>query len=1024
MKQHVLLRVLSAEADRDALRPILDALKEKGLRVSAAEGSLKKGEILLAALSGHFYADGEKQKTLLEALSTGAENVLPLKLDEAEIPEALMNALYTRNIIMADGRDASLIAERVLSAIPEKKSALPKLLIAGAAVLAVLAGLLIWRNSTPPVELEPTPEPTPEPTQEITVPIPAGMTAEDLEKIWEISIVGDTLKWRTEEQLLRGVDGSLNRSEIAYDSWDGERQHYYSIEDGHEFESTAWDLDFLRALPNLRSLTLILVDADALPDLGALSHLERVDLSDCSLRDVSGLKGSSVNELGIWKCPVSDYSALTGCEKLRRLGVDLFSTGVQADFSAFTPKLNRLHLENIELAPGSDFSSFAAQTTVNEVFLRNVPVTDLSLVGSAKVLTRLDLFQCEGLRDIRVLENAERLTALRIENSPQLEDFSPVSHCSMLEEIHLREVRQLRDASFLQNLKRLRDIELSEANLQDLNFLEGLTGNGTLNLSVSGDVQDYSGLSAISHYGRLMINPRTRNNPNGNLAQILEILQGPMINSLTLDHGSNLDLSALPLIANDLELRYCDIRDLSGLKDRPISRLRLYNCPLLSSLEGLQNQTQLGKHGGTLEIYGCPRLTDWSALEGLPVLNELSLYGCFTLPDFTKLHLKSLHLESIEELDSIAFIPSIDTDGKSFNRIELVELEELRDLSPLRNVRINMLTVPPHLGEQAQELKDAGAVNSYEIAFPDGSWQPMDESFTLLSLDELETLPKSLLKRVERLRLAGDTVVGDQAGWLEDEWDNGKPVPYWYDPDTDERTKIEPGSITDLGILADLTGLRELELICEPLESLDGIQNLGSLESLQLEFCPNLTDGSAAFALQDLRGLHFNRCPIESIQGVQNLPRLKFLNIAGSQVADLSPLQECDFTDAYKDRGFHIWLSDIPAEDFSPLSSIQRLESLDLNNRDSALWAPALENTEVYGFWGADVFHDNESFAAFIAAHPELEQLNIPWNEAVTDLSPVLSLDHLQHLRVSENMQAALEPVMAANPGFEIEIQN
>ena len=254
--------------------------------------------------------------------------------------------------------------------------------------------------------------------------------------------------------------------------------------------------------------------------------------------------------------------------------------------------------------------------------------------------------------------------------------------------------------------------------------------------------------------------------------------------------------------------------------------------------------------------------------------------------------------------------------------------------------------------------------------------------------------------------------------------DNGKPVPYWYDPDTDARTKIEPGSITDLSILADLTGLRELELICEPLESLDGIQNLGSLESLQLEFCPNLTDGSAAFALQDLWGLHFNRCPIESIQGVQNLPRLKFLNIAGSQVTDLSPLQECDFTDAYNDRGFHIWLSDIPAEDFSPLSSFQRLESLDLNDRDSALWVPALENTEVYGFWGADVFHDNESFAAFVAAHPELEQLNIPWNEAVTDLSPVLSLDHLQHLRVSENMQAALEPVMAANPGFEIEIQN
>ena len=139
MKQNVLLRVLCAEADREALQPILDALREKGLRTADAEGSLRKGEILLAALSEHFYTDGEKQKTLLEALSTGAENVLPLKLDEAEVPEELMNALYARNIITAAGRDTGLIAERVLSAIPEKKSALPKVLIAGAAVLAVLA---------------------------------------------------------------------------------------------------------------------------------------------------------------------------------------------------------------------------------------------------------------------------------------------------------------------------------------------------------------------------------------------------------------------------------------------------------------------------------------------------------------------------------------------------------------------------------------------------------------------------------------------------------------------------------------------------------------------------------------------------------------------------------------------------------------------------------------------------------------------------------------------------------------------
>ena len=1027
MKTNAVLRVLCADADKEALQPILDTLKEKGLRISDAEGSLKTGEILLAALSERFYADGEKQKTLLEALSTGSERVFPLNLDGSEVPEALMNALYARNIITATDRSPELIAERVLSAIPEKKSALPKVLVAGAAVILLLAGLLVWRSAGRNAEPEPTPtpEPTPEPTQEITIPIPAGMTAEDLEKIWDIVIVGDTLEWRTEEQMLRGYDGSLDRNEVAYDSWDGERQHYYSTEDGHEFEAAAWDLDFLRYLPNLRSLTMVLVDADALPDLGALSHLERVDLSDCSLRDISGLKGSAVNELGIWKCPVADYSALSGCEKLRRLGVDLIGTGVQADFSGFTPKLNRLQLSNIELAPGSDFSSFASQTTMNEVFLNAVPITDLSLIGSTKVLDRLDLFSCGELRDISALENAERLNHLFIEHSPQLGDLSAVSHCPMLEELHLEDMQQIRDLQSLQNLKRLKVIELFGLNLQDLNFLEGLKNNGALSLRLAGNIQDYSGLSAIPHYSHLMINTKSDLNPGGDVSRILENLQGPMINALTLENASNLDLSALPMVANELELRHCDIQDLSALEGRPFTTLRLYSCPQLQSLEGLQNQTQLGKHGGTLEVYGCPHLIDWSALESLPELNELCLYGCYTLPDFSKLHLqKSLHLESIEGLDNLDFIPLIDTGGKSFNRLELVDLNELNDLSPLRQVRINQLTVPPHLGEQAQELKDAGVCNSFEIAFPDGSWQPMDEHFSLQSLEELETLPKSLLRRVDRLRIAGDMLIDNDAeGWLEEDWVNGQSIPYWYNRDTDERTKIEMGSITDLSLFADLTGLRNLELYCEPLESMDGIQNLDSLETLRIRCCPNLRDVSAIFALQDLGELELHGCPVESIQGIQNLTRLQHLDLSSTEVRDLSPLQDCDFSEAYENDNLWLWLGNIPAEDFSALSGIQRVWHLDVSERDAALWAPVLENTEVVELAVSNGFHDNESFAAFVAAHPELEKLSIPWNEKVTDLTPILSLEHLWKLIVSDNMERALEAVQAANPGFEIELE-
>ena len=1024
MKQNVLLRVICAEADREALRPILDALREKGLRTADAEGSLRKGEILLAALSEHFYTDGEKQKTLLEALSTGAENVLPLKLDETEVPEELMNALYARNIIMADGRDASLIAERVLSAIPEKKSALPKVLIAGAAVLAVLAGLLIWRGSNAAApEPEPTPEPTPE-EEEITIPIPLGLTEEDLAKIVEVNIVGEQAEFYTQEDFTK-LDSIPQWDHFAVRSWeDGENQpRYYSREDGHEYALTRYDdLRFLSLMPNLRYLYLCLVDA---PELPVLNQVEYVSLGDDQIADLSWLSAAPLKKIDILdsRGAIRDYSPLTACTQLDQVHIDLVGAE-EADLSGFAPaKLDWLWINNgLGLRTELDLSALSACTELRECQLERIPITDLSFLSGAEKLETLTVDSCDELRDITDVGALKKLKSLEILYCARITDYTPIAGCSALEHIHFQcdnNPNALRDASFLSDLPRLKDIHLYACSLYNMNFLEGIARNQTsISLGFAGDIQDYSGLAFIKQYNYLHVNPRS-----GNFPAVLPHIQDAQIDSLMLYECNGVDLSALPDGIRELSIRYGNREDLTGLKPYSLRRLELWDGQYLRSLSGIENIPTLfgDKRQVELEIVGCPRLTDWSALDGICTEN-LKLVGTYSLPDLGGIQTNVLRLESIDGLNDLSCLDALD-DSRRYN-LEFVGLDNLYDLTPLRRLKGDRLTVPPQVAEQAEELVEAGNFREYEVAYPDGSWRPYEGGLELLSLDELETLPKSLLRKVERLRVAGSEIVGDKSGWMEEDWQNGEPVPYWFDPETEERTEIEPGSITDLGILADLTGLRELELICEPLESLDGIQNLGSLESLQLEFCPNLTDGSAAFALQDLWGLHFNRCPIESIQGVQNLPRLKFLNIAGSQVADLSPLQECDFTDAYKDRGFHIWLSDIPAEDFSPLSSIQRLESLDLNDRDSALWAPALENAEVYGFWGADVFHDNESFAAFVAAHPELEQLNIPWNEAVTDLSPVLSLEHLQHLRVSENMQAALEPVMAANPGFEIEIQN
>ena len=189
------IKILFDPADRERLQPILDALRGSGVKVSELSGAPARDEIVLAALSGHFYANEAASEKLLSLIGAGAENVLPLQLDELPIPETLKSALYSRNIIPAAGREPAQIAERITAAMPQKKSGLPRLLVIAAAVLIVLGGLLIWNGSkgeeTVPVAAEP----------EMTINIPAGLTMEDLEKIAVVSIVGDRTEFYTSEQI-------------------------------------------------------------------------------------------------------------------------------------------------------------------------------------------------------------------------------------------------------------------------------------------------------------------------------------------------------------------------------------------------------------------------------------------------------------------------------------------------------------------------------------------------------------------------------------------------------------------------------------------------------------------------------------------------------------------------------------------------------------------------------------------------------------------------------------------------------
>ncbi len=1032
------IRLLCAEADRTALQPVLDALRAKGQHVTEGQ-SIGKDDVVLAALSESFYADGGKAEALLDLVAAGAENVLPLQLDGAPIPDTVKNALYARNIIPAAGRDAAHTAQRILDALPKKTSKLPLVFLAAALLLIAAVGLFFWRDrqrAASPEEAVPALEEiTPEP-----IFIPAGITEEDLAAIEDVVIVGDYFAYYTDADFRAAGEHWLSvYDDVAYRILDDGEPLWISKEDGHAYTMTRYDdLRFLELMPKLRFLELVNVAAaaDMLPDLSQAAILEGVSLSDCDIDSLAWLTGAKMNSFNIHNTQVTDYTPLTTCSRLKDVNLDLYRME-EADCSDFAPpKLQSFRIDNgQDLRGGLDLSALTACTELRECWLGfALPLTDLSFLADAAKLEALYIYDMDTLRDISALKGMKNLKHLEIQYCERITDYTPIAGCTALEQIHLQcdnNPDAMRDASFLAGLPKLRDIGLYACNLNNMDFLEGIAAHQrSINLGFAGDILDYSGMAYIEKYDYLHVNPRYHNGSRGGeFTAVLPYIQDAQIDYLMLYDCADVDLSQLPDGIQELSIRYGNLRDLSGLKPYPLRRLELWDCQYLGSLNGIEAiPTLLGDRGRmALEIAGCPRLTDYAALSGSK-LAHLKLVGQFSLPDLGSLQTRTLRLESIPDLTDLHLLDALSAEEKI--GIDLVGLDALQDLSPLRRLNGGHLIVPPQVSEQAEELVDEGIFDSFEVAYPDGSWEPFDGAVELLSLDELETLPAALLRRVERLGIAGDALFDFDRYDLWEDWEhrdkNGNPTLQLHDRETDMVTPLSPGVITDLEKLSVLTGLRELYLYGQPIQSLDGIQVFSSLEEFSAKGCAELSDASALFALPELRWVDLKCTQVDSIQGVQNLRELRYLDVSNTRVSDLTPLADCDFSAAEEDRGFDLNCNelDLGEEDFAAMAHIRHFGGLAFTNADPAVWIGALSGSEILYFGAAGDLHSNEDLAALAESHQELRELFLGWAEDITDLTPLLALENLQRVEINRDMQAAIASLDGQSYGFRLEIQN
>ena len=952
---------LFAEADKERVAPILDALRAKGFPIADESEMPKKSGVMLLFTSERLNEAITLMETFFANDAKGVETV-PINLDGSTPPELLKNALYSRNTIFAERYSVEELAQRIATAKPFEatKKPLPIILTAAAAALMIAGGIFLATKLLPAKEtVAIEPESTPAPTAVPVVPAQAGLTAEDLEKVYELIIVGDTLHYFTGDEGIAkqngwariGAEYFVNRTEE-----EGKR-HWYSKEDGHEIGTAEWnDLDFLRYMKNVKFITLVRVIGE-LPDLSGLEQLDVVELFDCGVMSVAGLKNARIRNFGYSGNTLSDFSPLSDCERLRYANLTLFDP-IPSDLTSFGPpnltelyldtdstarmidlsglqncselslvrldslpltdldclsaskKLRELELVNLSELRSinglqdhqsltrlfvdyqsenlSDMSALSDNTSLKFVDLHNDALSDLSWLKNAKNLEELTLWGTHSVRNLRGLENHTSLRRVHIEWLDHLSDISALESCTGIQQVHLNSVFDLADISPIVKLPHLGDLAIYGSGLHDVDFLSEIVNKNSFSFGIS-EVDDWSGLEAIKNYNYLNVTDRT--------GSALPYIKNATIHEFELWCRSGysdwsrepLDWSLFPHVTQNMTLH--GVVSLEGMPALPITGLFIDDSQMLSSLNGIENLEHAGDGMLWVNIKGCPRLTDWSALDGMK-LAEICCENTFTLPNFATIDTYSIKLWEPVDLFDLHCFDDMDPD-RSIS-IELFQTMDVTDLSPLYALKNgNRLEVPAHLGEQARLLVESGNFRAFEIVYPDEWWQPAEFDVKLLSFDELDTLPSAVLNRVKDLHAVSDTIFSWEEYWLDQQWDDDKPTFVLRSNDGDPSHDIaieHPGTMTDFSKLSKLTGLEYLNLIDQSLTSIEGIQNLQKLKNLELSFTPTLMDASPAFTLQDLEELRLQYTGVTSIQGIQNLQKLQRADLNGLKLDDLAPL--------------------------------------------------------------------------------------------------------------------------------------
>ena len=478
------------------------------------------------------------------------------------------------------------------------------------------------------------------------------------------------------------------------------------------------------------------------------------------------------------------------------------------------------------------------------------------------------------------------LETLEIGQCRNIRDYSPIRDCTSLTTLTIDSPREVTDASWLGNLGKLKNIQLINFKISNFDFIRDYPARRYLSFQFKGGIEDCSALGERKGFEYLELDLYIKS-----LKDVLPILAKTDVKRMKIYSPSASEIGMLQFVSDELEIERGKFRDLAGLNASHISKLVLRECDQLTSLEGIQNLRKL-EIGGMLqiEITGCYRLNDYTAL-GSPHLDTLCLKDLYSVPDLTGIRLDTLYLRSIHGLEDLKILEGLDP--KYPIDLYLQDLGDITDLSPAYRLTGNIIQVPPAMLEQAEAMVANGNYEEAQVCPPGNVWWNEAYKLFLNDLEETETLPPLLLQKATDLTLAGDRVVNPETAVLREELDkNGQNVRYIYPYDSNEKIQVTTGSLANLERISKLTGLRRLEIVEQPLTSLEGMEGMTELEECRLADCTELKDVQILFTMEKVRNILLQNVPAESLQGIQNLTELEQLELFHTGITDLSPLTE------------------------------------------------------------------------------------------------------------------------------------